>query len=406
MNAPTLKILSLLPVLGHPRDSKRIAMLQAAGFELRVAAFERDYHNGRMPSCPVDSLGRIQHGQYLARAVKMLRALPALRRMLRATDVVWASGPDMALFGILAGFGLGKPVILEVGDIRRVQVCGGWKGWIGRALDRFIVRRSSLLVVTARGFAQEYYERRLGSRIPVLLMENKLDEAPLRAALKGSVPSPVAPLDQSRRPLRIGYFGVLRCPWSWQVLKHVAQAMPDTVHVSLAGYCMDPPDLAEQARGVANVEYLGTYRSPEDLPRLYGSVDIVWACYPGPEVTDPAWRWALSVCRSNRFYESCFFQRPLVSMAESGDGAEVRRMDVGLLLTDQSEEGVLRAIQGIRPEDLARWAANLQQLPLGVGVYTDEVQQLQSAIRRICGMPGNPDRRPRSGQEHQAGEVR
>jgi hypothetical protein len=93
-------------------------------------------------------------------------------------------------------------------------------------------------------------------------------------------------------------------------------------------------------------------------------------------------------------------------MAESGDGAEVRRMDVGLLLTDQSEEGVLRAIQGIRSEDLARWAANLRKLPLGVGVYTDEVQQLQSAIRRICGTSGNTDRPPQSRQEHQAGEVR
>ena len=83
MNLENTKILSVLPLLGHPRDSKRITMLQQAGFTVEAVAFERDYHTGRMPDCKVESLGRIAHGRYLQRILKMVTALPAMRRASR-----------------------------------------------------------------------------------------------------------------------------------------------------------------------------------------------------------------------------------------------------------------------------------------------------------------------------------
>ncbi len=63
MHLENINILSVLPLLGHPRDSKRIAMLQQAGFNVEAVAFERDYHTGRMPDCPVESLGKIPNTQ-------------------------------------------------------------------------------------------------------------------------------------------------------------------------------------------------------------------------------------------------------------------------------------------------------------------------------------------------------
>ena len=91
----------------------------------------------------------------------------------------------MALAGIVAGIGLGRPMVLEVGDIRRVQITKGWKGTLARSLDRFIARRSRLLVVTAPdAFVDGYYRARLQEEIPSLVVENKLDEL--------AMPAPVA----------------------------------------------------------------------------------------------------------------------------------------------------------------------------------------------------------------------
>lgn len=359
-------------------------MLQQAGFDVKVVAFERDYHSGRMPTCPVTSLGKISHGRYLQRAFRMFGALPRLRRVLRSGQVAYASGQDMALFAIIAGIGLGVPVILEVGDIRHAQVARGWRGWIARTLDRWIVRSSSLLVVTARGFAEGHYEGRLGCRTPWLLLENKLDESPLREALSASA-SPAVRAPGAGSPLRIGYFGVIRCPWSWQVLRDAVQRSRGRIELVVAGLCMDPRDLPEEAAQLPGISYRGTYRSPQDLPALYGSVDMVWACYPGPEVRDQDWRWALRICRSNRFYESCFFRKPLIVMAESADGAEVERLGIGLTLDDQSDEGVWRSLSGITDRLLENWQNRMAELPKSVGVYTDEMDRLRAAVLKVRG---------------------
>lgn len=383
MHAQPKKIVSLLPMIGHPRDSKRIAMLQSAGYAVEAVAFEREGHQGRLPTCPTTNLGRISHGKYLSRAFKMLWALPVLHRALKRGDIAYASSPDMALFALFAGFGLGRPLVLEVGDIRHIQIAKSWKGRLTRALDRFIARRAKLLVVTTQQFADDYYKARLNISIPVLLLENKLDEAPLAEVLAGKVPTAAEPFDRATRPLRIGYFGVLRCGWSRRVLEHLARALPQGVEVITAGYFIAPdaPPVVESLP--PNVRFRGGYQSPQDLPSLYQSVDVIWACYPGPEVTDPDWRWALKICRSNRFYESCFFRRPIISMRGSGDGNEIDRLGIGLTITDQSDEGVLRAIAGISPEDLAKWNENLSALPKSVGVYTNESQLLADAISKL-----------------------
>lgn len=177
MNLENIKILSVLQVLGHPRDSKRITMLQQAGFSVEAVAFERDYHTGRMPNCPVESLGKIAHGRYLQRILRMVTSLPAMRRAIRRNDVVYASGQDVAFMALIAGLGLGRPVILEVGDIRELQVASGLKGRLVRIVDKYFVNACSLLVATAPGFIDTYYRQWLKASVPAMVIENKLESA-------------------------------------------------------------------------------------------------------------------------------------------------------------------------------------------------------------------------------------
>lgn len=359
-------------------------MLQQAGCAVEAVAFERDYHQGRPPTCPVTSLGRIPHGRYLQRAFRLLAAQPKIRRALRRADVSYASGADMALAGLLAGIGLRRPMVLEVGDIRRVQVAQGWSGRLSRALDRFLGRRIALLVVTAAGFVDGYYRDRLGLNVPSLVVENKLDEEAMPPRGARAPAPPLLRPDGSRRPLRIGYFGVLRCEWSWQLLEGMARRYPEEIAVVAAGYPMSPADLPERARGLANVEYLGQYRSPQDLPDLYARVDVVWMGYPDPRTLDPDWRWAQAVCRSNRFYESGYFAKPTIALAGGADGAEIARLGIGLVLEDPDDESVVSAIRAIRDEDLRRWQHRLEALPRSLFVYTDETERLGAALRSVA----------------------
>lgn len=378
MSTGDLKVLSVLPVLGQPRHSKRIAMLQQAGFAVEVVAFERDYHDGRLPDCPVERLAKISHGNYFQRVLSLISALPALRRAIRRNHVAYASGPDMAFVAVLAGLGLGRPVILEVGDIQRAQVSKGLVGYFTRLIERYTVNACGLLVVTAPAFVDEYYRKWLKTRTQALVLENKLEE-PEAEANRVEVSAPLEGTPLVNRPLRIGYFGLLRCEWSWRVLEALARARPTEVEIVVAGYILNSLDIPARAEKLSNVEFLGEYRSPGDLPNLYGDVDLIWACYPYPASDEWNWRWA----RTNRFYESCFFQKPIIALGESGDASEVERLDIGLIVSGPRIEPVVDALTAITPDDLTRWQGNLSRLPHEVYIYTTEGDELATALKGL-----------------------
>jgi succinoglycan biosynthesis protein ExoL len=378
------RILSVLSVLGHPRDSKRIVMLQESGFDVEAVAFEREYHIARLPSCSVRCVGTIDNGHYLKRILKIIVALPKIREAIRRNNLVYASGPDMALAALIASFGVRRPVILEVGDIRRIQIRSGVIGYLARVVDKYVVDCSRLLVATAPGFVDGYYRQWLHTKTASLVLENKLvrsltePESFEDSALFQGVP-------KVDRRLRIGYFGVLRCDWSWKVLETLALTYPSEVEVLVAGYIISPADLRERAKKLDNVSFRGEFSYPDNLSGLYGDVDLVWAAYPGPEDSDPNWRWAQLMCRSNRFYESCYYKKPIITLAGSADAYEVQRYGIGMIICDQSLEMVVNQISRISLEDLSYWQENLKKIPQEVYMYTTEIDELADRITKILG---------------------
>lgn len=349
-------------------------MLQGSGFNVEVVAFERDYHKGRLPDCNIKSLGKISHGKYLQRVFKLIKAFQILRNAIKNNDVVYASGPDMAYLTLLAGIGLSKPIVLEVGDIREIQVVKGFVGNFVRIVDKFLVQKCSLLVSTTPAFINEYYKKWLNVKIPSIVLENKLEKNCYKIVFKNKT-----------NKIRIGYFGLLRCNWSWEVLKNLAILNPDNIEIILAGYPINPKGIPEKANAINNIRYLGEYKSPDDLSRLYGQVDLIWAVYPGPEVVEKNQRWAQMVCRSNRFYESCYFQTPLISLKNSGDGIEVKKYNIGLIIDNQNINDVISKIEQISSKDLNYWKINMENVPQDVFVHTTEIEELKKSILQIIG---------------------
>ena len=379
MTTSSLRILTVLPVLGQPRDSKRIDMLVSLGFDVSVAAFNRAYHSGRVPSRPTQIIGTISHGKYLQRIGRLFTALPKLRRAMRDRDIVYASSPDMALLAMIAGVFMGKKFILEVGDVREIQTAEGLKGRLVRIVDRVLTNRCSLLVVTAVGFLDNYYRNWLRSDVPAIVVENKIEASLTSArpeAVRGNLPQGRPFID---RPLRIGYFGLLRCQWTWDVLKAFALKHPKDVEIVMAGYPMEPADIAEQAKSIPNVIYSGEYKSPNDLPTLYGAVDLVWACYKfiGPR------DWNLKWARPNRFYESCYFGRPLISRLGSSDSKEVDRLKIGFNIQTHEISDVVAELDSISAEMVEQWRSNSLTLPNSLFIYTNEGEQLKSHIEHL-----------------------
>lgn len=377
-----MKVLSLLPVLGHPRDSKRISMLCEMENEVEVLAFERDYHTGRMPDVPISILGKVSHGNYLIRIIKLIKALPKVRSMLKRFDVIYTSGPDMALLALIAGLGLKPRIVLEIGDIRDVQLRSDWIGRLVRFVDRYLVNSCKILVVISPGFKDVYYRKWLKVTIPVLLIENKLERQKMLAQGKNVIGKLVSLPSKDRKEnlLRIGYFGLLRDQWSLDILENLAAIYRDSLEIVFAGYVIDPiADLPERIRKFPNMTYLGEYSSPGDLQNLYDSVDLVWACYPPMNENDWNYKWG----RPNRFFESCFFKKPMFVRGGCHCAREVEQYGIGKLIYGRTIGEVNEEFLSIGKEDIAQWVRNMNELPESVYLYIDEAQMLQDEIERL-----------------------
>ncbi|MCH6234332.1 hypothetical protein [Cognataquiflexum rubidum] len=157
------RILVLLPTFGDTKDSKRIKMLKESGFEVNVAYFERDQFLSRKPEA--DSfykLGKISNGNYFKRINVFLKSIRNLRALVKKNDFVYCIGADLAIFSFFASSGLKSRLIIDVADIRPIQVSNSILGKFLRTIESYVTKSASLIVVTSKGFIDFYYKEKLG----------------------------------------------------------------------------------------------------------------------------------------------------------------------------------------------------------------------------------------------------
>ncbi len=373
-----IRMIAMLPSLGQPRYAKRVDSLKNLGFDPTVLAFEREYHTGRVPNCPTVIIGKAVESKYVSRLFSIIRAWPEVRRRIRHCDIVYAFGVDMAFLALSARLFRSVPIVLEIGDVVPVQVSSSWRGKCFRIFDKFLTARCQLIVTTTPKFLSEYYQKRLKVRTPGIVLENKVEAdfgSGVRAKLESSPPPAV-----SAARICIGYFGLLGCPWAFEVLKTLVTQHPDRFEVVLSGLRWPTVDLDKYLASTPGFRYTGQFKSPQDLPALYGGVDVTWACYPPIGPSD----WNLHWARPNRFYESCLFCVPLISRAGSCDAVDVANYKIGHVVDSIAVQDAADDLaKNLTSDNIAKWKENMRTVPVRVYQYTTEFDDLASAMKKL-----------------------
>jgi succinoglycan biosynthesis protein ExoL len=315
-------------------------------------------------------IGALKHGHYLQRAVPLARALGRVYRETRASDVLYCFGADVAVLAWIVG--LFRPrlkVVLEVGDIRPIMIERGFRGRLLRALERILLRRLSVLVVTSPRFRDDYFvaqQRALNAN--VLVVENKVEASFLVRDVS------VRPrIRAAGRPIVIGYYGVIRCRRSWTLLERLSTAAPERFQIIVWGH-LALDEAVSTHRLPAAMTYRGEYRNPDDVPVIYDECDIVWDAY-AHAVTHSQW------ARTNRFYEACYFARPLIGQVGTPDGDEIEQRGIGFCVDLGAPDSALEQIMAMSDDDLARWTKASRALDSRVYAYTDEHDELMRRLR-------------------------
>jgi hypothetical protein len=400
-----LKIAYFVHDLTDPAVARRVRMFRAGGAEVTVLGFRREPEAPTtVQAVPAIDLGRTFDGRLGHRAAMTLRAAASagrLRRTLGGADVIVARTLEMLAVAAAARPATAR-LVYECLDIHRLMLGEGAASRGLRLVERMLMRRADLLVVSSPAFLSNYFAPRQGVgrdlKLEALLVENKVLE------LDGESPNARAARPPGP-PWRIGWMGALRCRRSLGLLADLARRRPDLVEVRLHGRPAygEFDDFDAEVSAAPNLSFGGSYTAG-DLPRLYGEVHFSWAIDFMEEGLNSAW------LLPNRLYEASRHGAVPIALAGVETGRYLAEGGFGLRL--ERAEDLERALEALTPEAYAGLRRRLAAMPdsrfaAGPSDCVRLVEVL-AGERAPAGPPQGRNRiRPnaRMGQEHYQGEA-
>ncbi|MDB5461271.1 MAG: succinoglycan biosynthesis protein [Caulobacteraceae bacterium] len=343
--------------------AKRIRMLAAGGAEVVVLfGFRRTAEPiVEVAGVPVVDLGRTADAQLLKRAGSVASNLfraPAWRRRLAGVDVVLARNLEVLVLAAAARR-LHAPrarLAYECLDVHGLMLSPSLAGRALRLLEGGLLEASDLLIVSSEAFVREYFEplQRTSSRprLATLVVENKALPSSADNRTERSARPPAG------RPWRIGWFGMIRCRRSLDILTGLARRRPDLLQVDIRGRpsYTEFDDFDSLIGDLANVSFVGAYR-PRDLQGMYARTHFNWAIdYFQNEGNS---RWLLP----NRLYEGGRFGVPAIARRGCETSRWLEGRSLGVVLDDPEQE-LERFLEELTPQAYTALAEQAARAPV------------------------------------------
>jgi succinoglycan biosynthesis protein ExoL len=272
------------------------------------------------------------YGQRIGSILAGAKSAALEKGKLASASVIYARNLDMLATAFLAKHhaGLNTPVIYEALDIHRLLTRKDLIGLAFRRIEAMLLSRSRRLVVSSPGFLENHFDVHHRGRFQARLIENRLaagaDYGP-RPARGRSDPT-------GGRPLRVGWVGVLRCWRSFGLLLELARRFEKDVRIVMHGApaLTEIPDFHHRIQGLANVEFHGRYKAPEDLARIYSGLDVVWAGDFMEAGYNSAW------LLPNRLYEGGYYAVPPIAPVGTQTATWIEDRQVGFTVEESLAE--------------------------------------------------------------------
>lgn len=377
-----INVLYLAHDLSDPAIRRRVVMLKAGGAAVSVAGFLRDVNRlAEEKDVPVRVLGETADGRFAQRIAAVIKARAALSRHLSGLpkpDVIIARNLEMLALsqGARAQFGGSVPVVYECLDIHRLLLDTGIKGRLLRLAEEQFGRNAALLATSSPAFVEHYFKARSHLRLPVMLLENKVLDLEAHPGLW----PPVARPPRRGEPWRIGWFGAIRCRKSFAILSQIAAAAQGRVEIIIRGRVSPKefPDFQEQVARAPHVSFHGTYRNPEDLARIYGEVQFVWAIDFFEEGLNSEW------LLPNRLYEGALHGALPMALSSTETGRFLKRRELGLLLERAHPPEIVRRFETLSGEDYLSLFARLADTDRSV--WAVGRAECQALVRQLAAL--------------------
>jgi succinoglycan biosynthesis protein ExoL len=106
----------------------------------------------------------------------------------------------------------------------------------------------------------------------------------------------------------------------------------------------------------ANVTYFGPYNYPDDLSKIYGGIDLVWAQDLWQRGANSDW------LLPNRIYEASWFGCPSLAVADTQTGRRVDTAGLGFTIETPTADKLIERLRGLSRAQIEAAAAKIMAL--------------------------------------------
>jgi succinoglycan biosynthesis protein ExoL len=342
----------------QPRYHRRVQTLLDAGYDITVYTFNRGFYevNHYPKEARVVSLGKLENGKYFSRVINVLKAASFMRyqerSMLFSCNAVYVFGLDAALISLLT-FNNSK-LIYEIGDLRNVAQRKFELKNLFAQVEKRVLKRVALLVVTSPGFLSEYYFKLNPSlEKRSIILENKLPRAYFNQQLRSTFyRERIEP-----GPIKIGFVGLLRYPKTLLPVLEAISKRTDTFELHVYGDGPLKADIERYAQNYSNIFYYGAFKNPGDLSGIYNHLDLSWVVYDNLDIN-------VRLAIPNKLYESLFFGVPIIVAEHTTLARRVEELRAGFIVDSQKANFVDILLDTLGKEQLTELRHHILEIPL------------------------------------------
>jgi succinoglycan biosynthesis protein ExoL len=355
----------------------RLHALLDLDFPIICLAVFRNYYPFRSLITPI-RIGAMTHATYMKRICVYFRLFNQICRQTEKDDCIYVFGFDLMLVILISRIVFKKKfrIVYEVPDIRELFFSPSLAGKLIRWVEKTVIPRIDLLIVTSPEFVSEYFIRLRKIHVSdYLIIENKIHCKKIQHSGTQSDQTILT----NKQKVRIGYFGVLRCAATLDCLIELAEK--NQFEIILRGIFMPATRHYESIiRDLNFIHYLSSYKVPEDLSCIYSSVDVIWAAYPFSKKETGNHLFA----RTNRFYESLFFKKPCIVQKGTADASKAKLLgNIAIEVDLKDIPQTIKELSGkLNPDYLKSLQDLLCHIPESHYQITTEYKDLEKCLQR------------------------
>jgi succinoglycan biosynthesis protein ExoL len=346
-------------------------MLKIASAQVILIGFKRTAERlNDVEGCKTIDLGETRDGAFLARIGSVASAamrLDRLERILRECQVIIARNLEMLFLAVRARrrYAPSAGLVFECLDIHRMLLGKGLSSRLLRSIETRLMCDVDLILTSSPRFVSEYFNPRNFNR-PIKIMENKVLLASAEVIRPSQPSKPMGP------PWKLGWFGMIRCRRSLEMLRSVAREADGSLQIMIAGRPSPKefPDFETLLAESPQLTFSGPYRFDE-LPMLYGDTHFSWAVDFFEQGLNSSW------LLPNRIYESSFFGSVPIAVEGVETARWLAEKQIGVILNGRPETSLRDFIRTLTDRRYRELAGAVQ------GVATTELAESEESCHQL-----------------------